>query len=75
MRMYLSQIREWIVECSCDQLFISIRTDVAWYRLSQPAAKYAPWFAVVLKVARLAVKVSWRHGSTQQDACVLLLAT
>lgn len=27
------------------------------YRLSVPAAKYAPWFGVVLKCARLAVKV------------------
>lgn len=35
MRLYLSQIREWIVEFSCDMLFISMRTDVAWYRLSQ----------------------------------------
>lgn len=33
MRLYLSQIREWVVECSCDMLFLSIRTDVAWYRL------------------------------------------
>jgi DNA (cytosine-5)-methyltransferase 1 len=33
MRLYLSQIREWVVEFSCDMLFISIRTDVAWYRL------------------------------------------
>ena len=36
MRMYLSQIREWIVEFSCDQLFISIRTDVAWWALPRP---------------------------------------
>jgi Cytosine specific DNA methyltransferase replication foci domain len=35
MRLYLSQIREWIVEFSCDMLFISIRTDVSWYRLSK----------------------------------------
>lgn len=27
------------------------------YRLSEPAEKYAPWFAVPLKTARLAVKV------------------
>ena len=33
--MYLSQVQEWIVEFSCDMLFISIRTDVAWYRLSR----------------------------------------
>ncbi|KAL3133378.1 hypothetical protein ABBQ38_007248 [Trebouxia sp. C0009 RCD-2024] len=57
MRLYLSQIREWIVEFSCDMLFISMRTDVAWYRLSQPAATYAPWFATVLKTCRVAVKV------------------
>ena len=38
-------------------LFISIRTDVAWYRLSVPSPKYAPWFNTVLKCARLAVKV------------------
>lgn len=38
MRLYLSQIREWIVEFSCDMLFISMRTDVAWYRLSKYVA-------------------------------------
>ncbi|KAK9785341.1 hypothetical protein WJX73_005011, partial [Symbiochloris irregularis] len=54
MVMYLSQIQEWIVEFSCDMLFISIRTDVAWYRLSGPTQQYAPWFNVVLKCARLA---------------------
>ncbi|PSC75867.1 DNA (cytosine-5)-methyltransferase 1-like [Micractinium conductrix] len=57
MRMYLSQIREWVVDFGADMLFISIRTDVAWYRLSVPTAKYAPWFGVPLKCARLAVKV------------------
>ncbi|DBB09374.1 TPA: hypothetical protein ACH3X3_007949 [Trebouxia sp. C0006] len=57
MRLYLSQIREWIVEFSCDMLFISMRTDVAWYRLSQPATEYGPWFATVLKTCRVAVKV------------------
>ena len=35
MRVYLSQIREWVVEVSADTLFISLRTDVAWYRLSK----------------------------------------
>lgn len=33
MRLFLSQIREWIVEYSCDALFISLRTDMAWYKL------------------------------------------
>eukprot|EP00884_Botryococcus_braunii_P022842 jgi/Botrbrau1/9241/Bobra.180_1s0003.1 len=57
MWLSLSQIQEWIVEFSCDMLFISIRTDAAWYRLVRPAAKYEPWFKVVLKTARIAVKV------------------
>lgn len=35
MRVYLSQIREWVVEVSTDMLFISLRTDIAWYRLSR----------------------------------------
>ncbi len=50
MRLYLSQIREWVVECGCDTLSISIRTDVAWYRLAVPMAKYTRWFNTVLKV-------------------------
>lgn len=32
-RMFLSQIREWVVEYSADQLFLSVRTDAGWYRL------------------------------------------
>ena len=35
MRLFLSQVREWLVEASCDTLAISIRTDVAWYRLAK----------------------------------------
>ena len=34
MRLCLSQIREWVVEYSADTLFISMRTSVAWYRLT-----------------------------------------
>ncbi|GAX75038.1 hypothetical protein CEUSTIGMA_g2482.t1 [Chlamydomonas eustigma] len=55
MRLYLSQIREWVVECGCETLSISIRTDVAWYRLAMPTTKYSPWFRTVLKAARVAV--------------------
>ncbi|BDA51554.1 DNA (cytosine-5)-methyltransferase 1B [Coccomyxa sp. Obi] len=55
MWLALSQIQEWVVEFSCDMLLISIRTDIAWYRLSSPTTAYAPWFNVVLKCARLAV--------------------
>lgn len=51
------QVKEFVVECSCDMLFISMRTDAAWYKLLEPHPKYAPWFSVVLKSARLAVKI------------------
>lgn len=37
MRIFSSQIQEWIVEFGCDRLFITIRTDVAWYRLARYA--------------------------------------
>uniref|UniRef100_A0A383WCP9 Cytosine-specific methyltransferase n=1 Tax=Tetradesmus obliquus TaxID=3088 RepID=A0A383WCP9_TETOB len=55
MRLYLSQIREWVVEFSADMLFISIRTDAAWYKLCRPNPEYAPWYGVPLKSARVAV--------------------
>ena len=35
MWLALSQIQEWVVEYGCDMLFITFRTDVAWYRLSK----------------------------------------
>lgn len=38
MWLALSQIQEWVVEFGCDMLLISIRTDVAWYRLSRWAS-------------------------------------
>ncbi|KAF8055388.1 MET1B [Scenedesmus sp. PABB004] len=57
MRLYLSQVREWVVEFSADCLFISIRTDAAWYKLCRPNPRYAPWYGVPLKAARVAVGV------------------
>jgi len=39
MRLCLSQIREWVVEYSADTLFISMRTNVAWYRLTTCATQ------------------------------------
>ena len=35
MMLYLSDIKEWVVEFGCDMLHISLRTDVAWYRLGR----------------------------------------
>jgi DNA (cytosine-5)-methyltransferase 1 len=43
--------------CSCDTLFLSLRTDSAWYRLEAPAASYAPWWGPLLKAARVSVRV------------------
>lgn len=57
MRLYLSQIKEWVVDFGADMLFISIRTDIAWYRLSIPNTRYLPWWNVPLKAARLAVRI------------------
>ena len=55
MRLYLSQIKEWYVECAADMLFIVIRTDCAWYKIASVHAAYSGWFEPILKVARLAV--------------------
>lgn len=35
MWLALSQVQEWVLEFCADMLYISIRTDVAWYRLTQ----------------------------------------
>ncbi|MEW5318123.1 MAG: hypothetical protein WDW38_009370 [Sanguina aurantia] len=57
MRLYLSQIREWVVEASFDFLAISIRTDVAWYKLSIPTERYGPWFRTVRRSAQLSLHI------------------
>ena len=44
-RMFLSQLREWVVEYSADQLFLSIRTDAGWYRLCRWGARSTWVFA------------------------------
>ena len=35
MVLFLSEIKEWVVEFGCDMLRISLRTDVAWYCLDR----------------------------------------
>ncbi|KAH9315101.1 hypothetical protein KI387_023728, partial [Taxus chinensis] len=57
IRIYLSAIKEWMIEFGANMLFISIRTDGAWYRLGKPCKQYAPWYKPVLKTARLAIKI------------------
>ncbi|KQK12690.1 DNA (cytosine-5)-methyltransferase 1A [Brachypodium distachyon] len=55
--IYLSPIKEWVIEFGGSMICISIRTDIAWYKLHQPLKQYAPWCDTVLKTARLAVSV------------------
>ncbi|CAJ1952413.1 unnamed protein product [Sphenostylis stenocarpa] len=57
MPIYLSAIKEWMIEFGSSMIFISIRTDMAWYRLGKPAKQYAPWYDTVLKTARLAISI------------------
>lgn len=57
MPIYLSAIKEWMIEFGSAMIFISIRTDLAWYRLGKPAKQYAPWYDTVLKTARLAISI------------------
>ncbi|KAJ1383812.1 S-adenosyl-L-methionine-dependent methyltransferase [Sesbania bispinosa] len=35
--IYLSAIKEWMIEFGSSMIFISIRTDMAWYRLGKPS--------------------------------------
>ncbi|KAL2928901.1 hypothetical protein RDABS01_034312 [Bienertia sinuspersici] len=55
--IYLSAIKEWMIEVGASMVFISIRTDLAWYRLGKPSKQYAPWYETVIKTARLAVSI------------------
>ncbi|CAL0328676.1 unnamed protein product [Lupinus luteus] len=55
--IYLSAIKEWMIEFGSSLIFISIRTDMAWYRLGKPSKQYAPWYDTVLKTARLAIDI------------------
>ena len=52
MWLALSQVQEWVLEFCADMLYISIRTDVAWYRLTQCAPALLPSLA------------RWRHALT-----------
>jgi DNA (cytosine-5)-methyltransferase 1 len=65
MRVFLSQVKEWLVEYTCDMLFIIVRTDCAWYKIRSVAPAYAGWFAPILKAARLAVHLI---GAVQGEA-------
>ncbi|KAK1367204.1 DNA (cytosine-5)-methyltransferase [Heracleum sosnowskyi] len=55
--LYLSAIKEWMIEFGSSMVFISIRTDMAWYRLGKPSKQYASWYDPVLKTARVAISI------------------
>ncbi|PON45428.1 C-5 cytosine methyltransferase [Parasponia andersonii] len=57
MPIYLSAIKEWMIEFGSSMIFISIRTDMAWYRLGKPSKQYAPWYDTVLKTAKLGISI------------------
>lgn len=57
MPIYLSAIKEWMIEFGSSMVFISIRTDMSWYRLGKPSKQYAPWYEPVLKTARVAIGI------------------
>ncbi|XP_070669921.1 DNA (cytosine-5)-methyltransferase 1-like isoform X2 [Malus domestica] len=53
MPIYLSAIKEWMIELGASMISISIRTDLAWYRLGQPSKQYALWYEPILKTAKV----------------------
>ncbi|CAL1381124.1 unnamed protein product [Linum trigynum] len=55
--IFLSAIKEWMIEFGSSMVFVSIRTDMAWYRLGKPSTQYAPWFKTVLKTAKLGISI------------------
>ncbi|KAK4491318.1 hypothetical protein RD792_002054 [Penstemon davidsonii] len=57
IQVFLSAIKEWVIEFGSSMVFISIRTDMAWYRLGKPSKQYAPWYERILKTARLAISI------------------
>ncbi|CAN6476016.1 unnamed protein product [Victoria cruziana] len=55
--VYLSAIKEWMIEFGGSMLFVSIRTNGAWYRLGKPSKQYASWFQPIVKIARVAISI------------------
>ncbi|KAL8470986.1 hypothetical protein ACS0TY_033531 [Phlomoides rotata] len=55
--VFLSAIKEWVIEFGSSMISISIRTDMAWYRLGKPSKQYASWYEQVLKTIKVAISV------------------
>ncbi|AEE83379.1 (cytosine-5-)-methyltransferase [Arabidopsis thaliana] len=57
MNIFLSQIKEWMIEFGAEMIFVTLRTDMAWYRLGKPSKQYAPWFGTVMKTVRVGISI------------------
>nr|GMC78622.1 DNA (cytosine-5)-methyltransferase 1B-like [Ipomoea batatas] len=55
--VFLSAIKEWRIEFKSVMFYISIRTDMSWYRLGNPSEQYTPWLKPVLRTSRLAIAI------------------
>ncbi|KAK3183161.1 hypothetical protein Dsin_030447 [Dipteronia sinensis] len=50
IQIFLSAIKEWMVEFGSSMISTSFRPDMAWYWLGKPSKQYAPWYEPVLKI-------------------------
>ncbi|ESQ46215.1 hypothetical protein EUTSA_v10000011mg [Eutrema salsugineum] len=57
MPIFLSQIKEWMIEYGASTASVSIRTDVAWYRLGEPSKQYVSLYGPVLKTAMVTISI------------------
>lgn len=53
MPVYLSAIKEWVIEWGASMISVSIRTELAWYRLGKPSKQYTLWYEPIVKTARV----------------------
>ncbi|XP_073138246.1 DNA (cytosine-5)-methyltransferase 1B-like [Henckelia pumila] len=55
--VFLSEIKDWVIEFGSAMVSIFIRTDMSWYRLGKPSKQYAAWYERVLKTVRVAISI------------------
>ncbi|XP_073138659.1 DNA (cytosine-5)-methyltransferase 1B-like isoform X4 [Henckelia pumila] len=55
--VFLSEIKDWVIEFGSAVVSIFIRTDMSWYRLGKPSKQYAAWYERVLKTVRVAISI------------------
>ncbi|XP_073311482.1 DNA (cytosine-5)-methyltransferase 1B-like [Primulina huaijiensis] len=55
--IFLSEIKDWVIEFGSAMVSIFIRTDMSWYRLGKPSKQYAAWYERVLKTVRVAISI------------------